>query len=108
MAEIRLQQFRMDVSTGQIYSEFVFHDSFEVDQPVGTTLLAHQSACWMLAGYASGYASAFMGKMIIYREVECRSRGADRCRITGRPAAAFTLPSSTSTPSASPRRFVVP
>ncbi len=85
MAEIRLQQFRMDVSTGQIYSEFVFHDSFEVDQPVGTTLLAHQGACWMLAGYASGYASAFMGKNILVREVECRACGGLQCRAVARP-----------------------
>jgi DNA-binding NtrC family response regulator len=86
MAEIRLQQFRMDVSSGQIYSEFVFHDSFEIDQPVGTTLLAHQGACWMLAGYASGYASAFMAKNILVREVECRACGGLQCRAVARPA----------------------
>ena len=85
MAEIRLQQFRMEVSTGQIASEFVFHDSFEVDQPVGRTLLAHQGACWMLAGYASGYASAFMGKSILVREVECRACGGLQCRAVARP-----------------------
>lgn len=85
MAEIRLQQFRMDVSAGQIYSEFVFDDSFEIDQPVGTTLLAHQGACWMLAGYASGYASAFMGKNILVREIECRACGGLQCRAVARP-----------------------
>ena len=86
MAEIRLQRFHMDVSKGQIYSEFVFHDSFEVEQAVGEALLAHQGACWMLAGYASGYASAFMGKEILVREVECRARGDRQCRAVARPA----------------------
>jgi len=86
MAEIRLQQFRMDVSTGQIDSEFVFHDSFEVEHAVGEALLAQQGACWMLAGYASGYASVFMGKEILVREVECRACGDRQCRAVARPA----------------------
>lgn len=85
MAEIRLQQFRMDVSTGQIDSEFVFQDSFEVEQAVGEALLAQQGACWMLAGYASGYASVFMGKEILVREVECRACGDRQCRAVARP-----------------------
>ena len=43
-------------------------------------------ACWMQIGYASGYASAFMGKLIVYREVECAAMGHAHCRNKGRPA----------------------
>src|SRR5690606_10202025 len=67
-------------------SEFVFHDSFEVEHAVGEALLAQQGACWMLAGYASGYASVFMGKEILVREVECRACGDRQCRAVARPA----------------------
>ncbi len=92
MAEIELQQFHMDVSTGQIQSEFIFRDSFEVEDPPGESLLARQGVCWMLTGYASGYSSAFMGKRILVREVECRARGDEQCRAIAKPAEAWELP----------------
>jgi transcriptional regulator with GAF, ATPase, and Fis domain len=40
----------------------------------------------MQIGYACGYTTAFMGKSILYREVECRSQGREHCRIVGKPA----------------------
>ncbi len=86
MAEIEVQQFHMDVSAGQIKSEFIFRDSFEVEDPPGESLLARQGVCWMLTGYASAYASAFMGKHILVREVECRARGDEQCRALARTA----------------------
>lgn len=41
--------------------------------------------CWMLIGYASGYTSAFFGKQILFKEVQCAACGEDHCRIEGRP-----------------------
>jgi two-component system, NtrC family, response regulator HydG len=40
----------------------------------------------MQIGYACGYTSTFMGKLVIFREVECRTTGQDQCRIIGKPA----------------------
>lgn len=40
-------------------------------------------ACWTQIGYASGYTSTFMGRLVVYREVECRSQGDTQCRIVG-------------------------
>lgn len=40
----------------------------------------------MQIGYACGYTSVFMGRPILFREVECRATGHDHCRIIGKPA----------------------
>lgn len=85
MAEIELLEFHMDTAAGELYSEFLFKDSFEDERPSADSQLDSQSACWMLAGYASGYASAFMGKRILVREVECRAQGHAQCRAVAKP-----------------------
>jgi two-component system, NtrC family, response regulator HydG len=44
-----------------------------------------EPVCWTQLGYACGYASAFMGRPILYKEVECVGAGAKACRIVGKP-----------------------
>ena len=78
--------FEFDIAKGDFFADFWWHDSSEDDEHIAAFGVGTESACWMQVGYASGYGSAFMGKMIVYREVACRSSGADACRITGRPA----------------------
>lgn len=78
--------FEFDIAKGDFFADFWWHDSSEDDEHIAAFGIGLETACWMQVGYASGYASAFMGKMIVYREVACRSSGADTCRITGRPA----------------------
>ena len=78
--------FEFDVARGDFFADFWWHDSSEDDEHIAAFGIGAEPACWMQVGYASGYASAFMGKLIIYREVACRSTGAEVCRITGRPA----------------------
>jgi transcriptional regulator with GAF, ATPase, and Fis domain len=43
----------------------------------------------MQIGYASAYTSVFMGRPILYREVECRAMGQAFCRIVGKPVEAW-------------------
>jgi transcriptional regulator with AAA-type ATPase domain len=40
----------------------------------------------MEIGYASGYASSLLGRLVVFRELECRSMGHKACRIVGKPA----------------------
>ena len=35
--------------------------------------------------YASGFTSAFMGRFILFKEVECAATGRNQCRIVGKP-----------------------
>ncbi len=78
--------FEFDIERGSFFADFLWHDSSEDDEHIAAFGIGTEPACWMQVGYASGYASAFMGKMIVYREVACRSSGAEFCRIVGRPA----------------------
>jgi DNA-binding NtrC family response regulator len=45
-----------------------------------------EPVCWTQIGYACGYTSAFMGRTILYKEVECTGMGHNNCRIVGKPA----------------------
>ncbi len=79
-------RFEFDIARGDFYADFWWHDSSEDDEHIAAFGIGTEPACWMQVGYASGYAIAFMGKLIVYREVACRASGAEVCRITGRPA----------------------
>ena len=85
VVQVEPVRFEFDAAKGQFYGEFLWRHSVEDDQEIGQHGIGRESACWMQIGYASGYASAFLGRLIVYREVECRSSGADVCRIIGKP-----------------------
>jgi DNA-binding NtrC family response regulator len=78
--------FEFDIARGSFHADFWWHDSSEDDEHIAAFGIGTEPACWMQIGYASGYASAFMGKFIVYREIECRATGARACRLIGRPA----------------------
>lgn len=42
---------------------------------------ADQPACWMTAGLLGGYVSACVGRIIVFREVQCRSQGHPACHL---------------------------
>ncbi len=79
-------RFDFDVDRGSFFGEFLWHDSSEAAECIAAHGIGSAPCCWMQIGYASGYASAFLGKLIVYREVECMAMGASHCRIIGRPA----------------------
>ncbi|WP_199699159.1 sigma-54-dependent Fis family transcriptional regulator [Oleomonas cavernae] len=76
-----------DVATGRFYGEFLWHDSCEDEVHIASHGVGTEPACWMQIGYASGYTSIFMGRPMLFREVECRSMGHSACRIVGKPIA---------------------
>jgi transcriptional regulator with PAS, ATPase and Fis domain len=81
-----------DISHGTFRGEYLWHDSFEASEYVAAYGIGNEPACWMELGYASGYASAFFGKLIVYREIECMAMGAASCRVIGQPADAWDNP----------------
>ena len=48
--------------------------------------LSAEPICWSQVGYASGYATRCLGKLIVYKELECVGMGKDHCRVMGKPA----------------------
>lgn len=84
--------FEFDIEKGDFFADYLWHDSSEDDEHIAAFGIGTEAACWMQVGYASGYASAFMGKMIVYREEACRSSGSEFCRIVGRPSEQWEHP----------------
>lgn len=84
---VRVEPIRLeaDVGQGRFFGEFLWHDSCEDEVHIAAYGIGNEAACWMQTGYASGYTSAFMGRPILYREVECRSTGQNACRLIGKP-----------------------
>jgi DNA-binding NtrC family response regulator/predicted hydrocarbon binding protein len=82
-------KFEWNVETGHFFGEFIWRNSAEVECHVGACGLAAEPVCWSQIGYASGYTSAFMGRPVLFREVECRGAGHTRCRIIGQPVEAW-------------------
>lgn len=75
----------VDVARGRFYAEFLWWDSVEDAAHLADYGLAADPVCWMQIGYASGYSSAFFGRRVIFREVECAAMGHEACRIVGKP-----------------------
>ncbi|MCY1350980.1 Phenol regulator MopR [compost metagenome] len=86
MVNVEVVRFDIDSSIGHFYSEFFWHNSLEADEHIASYGLGSEPACWMEVGYASGYASSLLGRLVVFREQECRCMGHSACRIVGKPA----------------------
>ena len=83
--QVTPETFELDLAAGTHLGKFRWDHSWEVDTHVKLFGPQDDPVCWMLIGYASGYVSAFMGKQVIYKEVQCAACGHDHCKIEGRP-----------------------
>lgn len=84
--KVETVHFEFDMNLGTYYGEFLWHHSSEDDEHIAHYGIGTEPACWMQTGYATGYTSAMVGRLILYREVECRSTGSNICRLVGKPA----------------------
>ena len=75
----------IDRSAGRFYGEFLWENSWEGYWHKHYYGIQTDAACWNQIGYACGYTTAFMGRPILYKEVECIGMGAANCRIIGKP-----------------------
>ncbi|HJV28656.1 MAG TPA: sigma 54-interacting transcriptional regulator [Aromatoleum sp.] len=75
----------VDREIGHFYSEFRWINSWECQSHRRHFGSHCGSVCWTQIGYACGYSSAFMGRAILFKEVECGGGNNDSCRIVGRP-----------------------
>jgi DNA-binding NtrC family response regulator len=86
-AELRRVERRDD---GGLDAEYVWHDSYEAQQHVHHYGRSPEAVCWSLVGYASGYASACLGREVYFREASCLGQGAHRCAVIGHDAAVWS------------------
>jgi hypothetical protein len=78
-------KLELDRLAGKFYGEFLWEDSWEGQWHRHYYGVHADPVCWTQIGYASGYTSAFMGRTILYKEVECSGSGHGNCRIIGKP-----------------------
>ncbi|MDO9143330.1 sigma-54-dependent Fis family transcriptional regulator [Rhodoferax sp.] len=84
-ARVTPVKLNLDIKAGQFYADFRWDNSWEAYAHRQKFGLVDAPACWTLLGYASGYTSAFMGRLILFKETLCAACGADHCQIVGRP-----------------------
>ncbi|MEZ5839345.1 MAG: sigma 54-interacting transcriptional regulator [Hyphomicrobiales bacterium] len=82
-------RLEFDIEKGTHYGEFVWTHPVEDEEHLRYFPISNEPTCWMQIGYASGYSSEFMGRPILYREVECQAMGQPACRIIGQPVEAW-------------------
>jgi DNA-binding NtrC family response regulator len=87
--QVTPERFELDIAKGEFDGVFRWDHSWEVETHVRDFGPQDEPVCWMLLGYASGYTSAFMGRPVLFKEVDCCACGAAHCRIEGRPLAAW-------------------
>ena len=78
-----------DFKQNKFAAEFLWHGGMEATESLNRQREVSEPVCWMQVGYASGYASYFFDKLIVYKETECAAMGHKHCRVTGRTADAW-------------------
>ncbi len=84
---VRVTPIRLELDrvAGKFYGEFLWENSWEGQWHRHYYGIHSEPVCWTQIGYACGYTSAFMGRPILYKEVECVGMGQNNCRIIGKP-----------------------
>jgi DNA-binding NtrC family response regulator len=85
IVRVVLVRLEIDRAAGRFYGEFIWENSWEGQWHRHFYGTHSEPVCWTQIGYACGYTSAFMGRPILYKEVECVGMGNNNCRIIGKP-----------------------
>ncbi len=89
VARVEKVKLELDEEAGHFLGEFNWHGSAEAEAHVQIYGIGSHTVCWQQTGYASGFVSRFMGRPVVFREIQCRAQGAPHCVIVGRPAEAW-------------------
>jgi len=75
---------KVDAEKGEFEMHLAWHDSGEAQEHLLAFGKSTEPVCWMLVGYASGYASFCMGKEVYFIEQRCAGKGDAACTAIGR------------------------
>ena len=84
VAKVVVKSLKIDKAAGRFRMDVVWHDSGEAEEHLLEIGKSDQPVCWMLVGYASGYASFCLDKDIYFVEDKCRAKGNRVCSATGK------------------------
>lgn len=86
MTKVEPVHFKFDADSGFYEGEFLWHHSCEADEHIAAYGIGQDPVCWTELGYAIGYVSGLFGRLVIFRETECRGMGHETCRVVGKTA----------------------
>ncbi len=84
VAKVTVKSLDMDVAGGRFNMEVTWRDSGEAEEHLIEFGRSDGPVCWMLVGYASGYASFCMGKNVYFIEQKCKGKGNRICTAIGK------------------------
>ena len=79
-----LVRLNADPDSHRFEAEALWRHSYEVEQHLHHCGTAKEPACWTLVGYASGFASACLGREIYFRETQCAAVSGSNCVVVGK------------------------
>ena len=84
-----IKSLDLDEAAGRFSMEVVWHDSGEAEEHLIELGKTDHPICWMLVGYASGYASFCLDRSIYFIEQSCRAKGDPVCSAIGKDQASW-------------------
>jgi len=85
MVKVTPIRLELDRVVGKFYGEFLWENSWESQWHRHYYGIHSEPVCWTQIGYACGYTSTFMGRPVLFKEVDCVGKGDTNCRIIGKP-----------------------
>ncbi len=81
-------EINFDREKDEFYFTGNWGNSYEAEQHLSFNEVADEPTCWSLMGYATGWCTAFFGKLVVAIEPVCRGKGDSHCEWKiQRPAA---------------------
>ena len=89
VAKTIVKTLEIDPAAKRFLMEVVWHDSAEAEEHMIEIGKSSAPACWMLVGYASGYASFCLDAEVFFVERQCMAAGRRSCMAVGKDRASW-------------------
>ncbi len=84
-----VKSLKTDTVSGDFRMELSWHRSAEAEEHLAQAGPSSEPICWILVGYASGFASYCWQEPVYFVETHCRAAGSRVCRALGQNASAW-------------------
>ncbi len=89
VVRVIVKRLEVQPEAGRFHMEVTWHDSVEAEEQRLALGPAKEPVCWMMVGYASGYASFCTGQEVVFIEGKCRGKGDRICSAVGQDRASW-------------------
>ena len=79
LAYVDMEKVSFNRETNHFFMQGIWHNAFEAEYHLNHGETGDSPICWILAGYASGYATRFFGQELMAVETECAGKGDAQC-----------------------------